>query len=93
MGEEKPDNLLKEFPAFASEAEEAEFWDSHSPLDFMEPQTKPLILKKDRVITMRLDNRTYTTLKALAKKYKVGMSTLVRVILIYNFKNKRRLRA
>ena len=80
--------MRKKLPAFANEAEEANFWDSHSPLDFIEPQAKPLILKKDRVITMRLDNRTYTILKALAKKYEVGVSTLVRVILVYTLRKK-----
>ena len=37
---------------------------------------------------MRLDNSTYTTLKALAKKYEVGVSTLARVILVYNLRKK-----
>jgi hypothetical protein len=80
--------MRKELPAFASEAEEAEFWDSHSPLDFMEPQAKTLVVKKDRPMTIRLDNRTYTTLRDLARKYEVGVSTLARVILIYSLRKK-----
>jgi len=37
---------------------------------------------------MRLDNSTYTTLKDLAKKYNIGVSTLLRAILVYTLRKK-----
>lgn len=63
--------------------EEAEFWDIHSPLDFGEPSDiRPLIVSKDRSLSIRLDGRTYQQLQSLARSKEVNISTAIRLILI-----------
>jgi predicted DNA binding CopG/RHH family protein len=70
-------------PAFQSIEEEAEFWDTHSVLDFpeefeyvgfVEPKEK-----KDASITIRLDYADRARLKAEARKMGIGPSTLARI--------------
>ena len=63
--------------------EEAEFWDIHSPLDFGVPDyVKPLIVSKDRSLSIRLDGRTYQSLHKLAETQGINLSTAIRLILI-----------
>lgn len=70
-------------PAFQSIEEEAEFWDTHSVLDFPdefeyvgfeEPRAK-----KDAPITIRLDSADRARLRAEAEKMGIGPSTLARI--------------
>lgn len=70
-------------PAFQNIEEEAEFWDTHSVLDFpdefeyvgfVEPRAK-----KDAPITIRLDRGDRIRLKAEAEKMGIGPSTLARI--------------
>jgi len=71
-------------PVFESQEQEAEFWDSHSPLDYgPEPKLLKVIVKapKDRVITIRLDSKYRAKLEELATVYHLGPSTLARFIL------------
>jgi len=71
-------------PEFKNEAQEAEYWDEHSPLDLI---TKPRVQKikirgaKDRPITIRLDNDTRDKLNKLAAEQNMGPSTLARLVL------------
>ncbi len=70
-------------PEFATEKEEAEFWDTHSPLDFGEPDDIDLLVaRKDKSLTIRLDGRTYQQLKNVARNKRIGVSAVVRLILI-----------
>jgi hypothetical protein len=70
-------------PAFQNIEEEAEFWDTHSVLDFPdefeyvgfeEPRAK-----KDAPITIRLDHADRARLRAEAEKMGIGPSTLARI--------------
>ena len=78
-----PTTAYGRIPAFQSIEEEAEFWDTHSILDFPdefeyvgfeEPRAK-----KDAPITIRLDNVDRARLKAEAEKMGIGPSTLARI--------------
>jgi hypothetical protein len=70
-------------PAFQDEEEAADFWDTHSPLDypddFQEVQARfgrPLI---KRGLTVKLDQNTIDELRAIATERGVGPSTLARM--------------
>lgn len=72
-------------PKFKSEVKEAEYWDTHSPLDLgAEPKTQKVRVRgtKDRPITIRLDSETRQKLNELAERRGVGPSTLVRSLLV-----------
>ena len=72
-------------PKFELEGKEAEYWDTHSPLDLgAEPKAQKLRVRgaKDRPITIRLDSETRRKLNKLADQQGVGPSTLARSILI-----------
>ena len=72
-------------PQFESEEQEAEYWDSHSPLDLttVEPKAQKLRVRrvKDRPITLRLDSESRSKLNKLAAKQGLGPSTFARLIL------------
>ena len=71
-------------PKFESEEKEAEYWDTHSPLDLeAAPKAQELRVRgaKDRPITIRLDSQTRQKLNKLAVQQGVGPSTLARSIL------------
>ncbi len=75
----------KSMPKFESEEKEAEYWDTHSPLDRgAEPKTQKVQVRgaKDRPITIRLDSETRRKLEELAAQRGVGPSTLARSILL-----------
>jgi hypothetical protein len=70
-------------PEFKNIEEEAEFWDTHSVLDFPdefeyvgfeEPRAK-----KEAPISVRLDRTDRNRLKAEAEKMGIGPSTLARI--------------
>ena len=72
-------------PKFESEEKEAEYWDTHSPLDLgAEPKAQKLQVRgaKDRPVTIRLDSQTRRNLEELAAQRGVGPSTLARSILL-----------
>lgn len=72
-------------PQFETEEQEAEYWDTHSPLDSAaEPEAQKVRVRgaKDRPITIRLDSETYSKLKELASEHGLGHSTFARLILI-----------
>ena len=76
--------LKKTIPTFESEKEEAEYWDKHSILEhFDESDFSPLQVRaaKDNPITIRLDSESRQKLEEMAKAYRVGPSTLARVII------------
>lgn len=83
--ETKMENSKKLIPRFKNEEEEAEYWDTHSPLEF---ESKPKLRKlkvahvKDKPITIRLDSENRDKLNKLAAKYRQGPSTFARNVLV-----------
>ncbi len=70
-------------PNFGSPEEEAEFWDSHSPLDYpqhwRETDASPTRRQLSHALAVRLDAETVDELTKLARAKGVGPSTLVRM--------------
>jgi len=79
-------SMEKEFtPQFETEEQEAEYWDTHSPLDFVaepKPQSVRVRGAKDRPITIRLDKESRSKLEKLAAEQRLGPSTFARLILM-----------
>lgn len=72
-------------PQFETEEEEAEYWDTHSPLDVAaEPEAQQVRVRvpKDRPITIRLDSESRGKLERLAAERGLGPSTFARLILM-----------
>ena len=68
-----------------TEEQEAEYWDSHSPLDFAtEPKAQKVRVRgvKDRPITVRLDSESRSKLNKLAAEQGLGPSSFARLILM-----------
>lgn len=71
-------------PKFKTEEQEAEYWDTHSPLDLAaEPKAQKVRVRgtKDRPITIRLDSESRSKLEKLAAEQGLGPSTLARLVL------------
>jgi predicted DNA binding CopG/RHH family protein len=74
---------MAKVPAFSSEQEEAEFWDTHDSTDFFE-DTKEVDARfsgprpRKTLISLRLDQETIDGLKALASEQGLGYQTLLR---------------
>ncbi len=72
-------------PQFQTEEQEAEYWDTHSPLDLVaEPKVQEIRVRvpKDRPITIRLDSESRVKLNRLAAERGIGPSTFARLILM-----------
>lgn len=72
-------------PKFETEEQEAEYWETHSPLEvFSEPGFEEVRVKvpKNRPITIRLDSESRTKLNRLAAERKIGPSTFARLALM-----------
>ena len=72
-------------PQFETEEQEAEYWDSHSPLDLSaEPKAQKVRVRgaKDRPITVRLDSESRSKLDRLAAKQGLGPSSFARLTLM-----------
>lgn len=70
---------------FETEEQEAEYWDSHSPLDLAaEPEAQKVRVRgvKDRPITVRLDSESRSKLDRLAAEQGLGPSSFARLILM-----------
>jgi|WetSurMetagenome_2_1015567.scaffolds.fasta_scaffold484561_1 hypothetical protein len=82
-------------PKFENEEQEAEYWDTHSPLDInAEPELQKVKVSglKDKPIAIRLDSETRIKLDRLAAKQGVGPSTMARIILTQAIESKNSLR-
>ena len=69
-------------PAFNNIEEEAEFWDTHSFLDFIEdfePVNVQWVRKPTGPLSIRLDSRDRAELTMIATERGIGPSTLVRM--------------
>lgn len=76
---------LEDVPEFASEAEEREFWDTHSfseelleQLREPEPDWMPPVQPRTKPLAVRFDADTIARLKALARKKHKGYQTLLK---------------
>lgn len=81
-------------PQFETEEQEAEYWDTHSPLDLIaEPKAQKVRTggTKDRPITIRLDSDSRLKLKELATEQGLGPSTLARLILMASLDSREKL--
>ena len=72
-------------PRFKSRREEAEFWETHSPMDYPEFQeVHDLTFSKalNHILPIRLDSTSSEKLAHLARKRGMGSSTLARMWLL-----------
>jgi antitoxin component of RelBE/YafQ-DinJ toxin-antitoxin module len=72
-------------PQFETEEQEAEYWNSHSPLDLaVEPKAQKVRVRgaKDKMITIRLDSESRSKLDRLATEQGLGPSSFARLILM-----------
>jgi hypothetical protein len=80
--QEKPNRV----PRFRSLEEEAEFWDTHSPLDYPEYWKEGERPKAERplghILGVRLDAKVIGELSAIAHRKGLGPSTLARMWLM-----------
>lgn len=69
-------------PEFRSAAEEAAFWNTHSPLDFPEDVEEAEVTVArplDHILAIRLDAATIARLGKIGRKKGLGASTLARM--------------
>jgi hypothetical protein len=72
-------------PTFETEEQEAEYWDTHSPLEVVsELEGEEICVKvpKNRPITIRLDSKSRAKLNRLAAERNIGPSTFARLVLM-----------
>lgn len=77
---------LKKLPKFNSENEEAEFWDTHSPLDYYDWSnarhvTFPNLKPSTKTISLRLPEYLLNNIKAVANKRDVPYQSLIKLML------------
>jgi hypothetical protein len=79
-------------PRFKSREEEADFWDTHSPLEYGEWKevkrfsvARPLV----HILGVRLDAKTIQRLAAVGRKKGLGPSTLARMWLLERLERER----
>ena len=82
--QKKVEETRKKIPRFKSREEEAEFWDTHSPLEYGEWEEVELKVARPlaHTLTVRLDARTIDRLATAGRKKGIGPSTLVRMWLL-----------
>lgn len=71
----------KKIPRFKSYEEGANFWDTHSPLDYGTWKEVKVEFAKplEHILGVRMDGETLTQLSKLSSEIGVGPSTLVRM--------------
>ncbi|MDQ2807133.1 MAG: BrnA antitoxin family protein [Chloroflexota bacterium] len=75
---------MSKIPEFQSIEEEADFWDTHSAVDFFDQTTEvdmriEVPRPKKVPISLRLDPATVMELKAVARQQGIGYQTLIRM--------------
>jgi hypothetical protein len=86
-------NKNNRVPAFKSTEEEAEFWDTHSVLDYLDDFGPPqFVSKKNHTqgITVRFEPETLAHLRAYAKEQGIGPTTLMRMWVLERLKETRK---
>ncbi len=75
---------MSQLPKFASDQEEAEFWDTYDSTEFLD-DTQPVDVTfvdarpAKKQISLRLDPEAIERLKAIAQRKGVGYQTLIRM--------------
>lgn len=75
---------MAKLPKFTSEAEEAEFWDTHDSTDFLD-ETEPVQTRfvdrrpPKQQISIRLEPSTIEEIKKVASGKGIGYQTLIRM--------------
>jgi len=90
MRKTKKGSVKAAIPSFKTEQEEADFWDTHSPLDFVPPPRLGrirVVSPKNEPISIRLDTTTRQQLESIARKLGMGPSTFARAILVWSIHN------
>jgi hypothetical protein len=80
-------------PAFDSIEEEAEFWDTHSFVDYLddfEPLNVAPVVSPSSPLSVRLDSRDRAELTMIANERGIGPSTLVRMWIKERLKEERK---
>ncbi len=79
----------KQIPRFKSYEEEADFWDTHSPLDYGTWKEAKLEFAKPlvHILGVRLDAKTIDLLTKLGSEMGIGPSTLVRMWVMEKLKS------
>lgn len=75
----------KKIPHFKTEAQEADFWSKHSPLDYSD-EFKPTNLRlfihsKKRIISVPLNEKLWKGVRRLASRKHVPCQTFIRSII------------
>ena len=83
---ERVKEKVKPVPQFRSLEEEAEFWDTHSPLDYPEYWREGKRAKAERplghILGVRLDAKVIGEISSIAHSKGIGASTLARMWLM-----------
>ncbi|TAK37059.1 MAG: hypothetical protein EPO21_00435 [Chloroflexota bacterium] len=79
-------SMKEQLPQFASEEEEARFWDTHSTTDYPEYWVAEEKLEVERplrhVLGVRLDAQVIDQIAALGRRKGLGVSTMARVLIL-----------
>jgi hypothetical protein len=84
MAMQKKVEERKKIPRFKNRDEEADFWDTHSPVDYGEWEEVKLEVARPLIHTLavRMDAKTIDRLAAVGRKKGIGPSTLARMWLL-----------
>jgi hypothetical protein len=89
----EPNTTTNQVPRFNSIEEEAEFWDTHSPLDYPDYWKQAKVVKAQRplahILAVRLDAKVVGELSAIAERKGIGPSTLARIWLMERLEDER----
>ena len=75
---------MSKLPKFATDQEEARFWETHDSTEFLD-DTEPVEVAfvdarpRKKQISLRLDARVIDVLKAIARRKGIGYQTLIRL--------------
>ena len=84
--------IPKKVPRFRSEQEEAEFWDTHSIVDYldeMEPVEVEVKKPLGHVLSVRVDSQDFHGLAEMARAEGVGVTTMARMLLKATLKRRK----
>jgi predicted DNA binding CopG/RHH family protein len=88
MSEETESRGKKKLPAFASEQEESNFWDTHDSTEYFEDTTPEDIVFVDARprVTIKLEREALVRLKEVAQRKGVDYETLARMWVLERLK-------
>lgn len=73
---------MSKLPRFASETEEAEFWETHDTTDFLEELPRESVTShRGMVISVRVYQEDFDLLKRLAASQSIGYTTYARMLI------------